>query len=99
MSQSEPRSEPSGNRTPRRYERFVKPVLDSVVGGLLALATLPIVVLLSLLLAITLRAKPLAREKRIGKNGQPFGLWKLRAAESDSPGSRGRRRRCVGYQP
>ena len=91
MSPSKGRSEPSGIRNPRRYERFVKPVFDAFVGGLLALATLPIVVLLSLLLVLTLRVKPLAREKRIGKNGQPFGLWKLRAAESVSPGVRGRR--------
>jgi lipopolysaccharide/colanic/teichoic acid biosynthesis glycosyltransferase len=56
----------------------LKRALDIVVGGLLAIAALPIILVLAVLCAIALRAWPLFLQPRIGKDGRTFVFPKLR---------------------
>ncbi len=56
----------------------MKRAIDVVVGTLLALATLPVVLLLALVTTVNLRAWPFFVQTRIGAGGVPFRLVKLR---------------------
>ena len=56
----------------------MKRSIDVVLGTLLALVTLPIVLLLALATAVSLRAWPFFVQTRIGAGGVPFRLVKLR---------------------
>ena len=56
----------------------MKRAIDVVFGTLLALATLPVVLLLALITTVNLRAWPFFVQTRIGAGGVPFRLVKLR---------------------
>lgn len=56
----------------------MKRLLDVVVGSFLALATLPLVLVLALATAVSLRAWPFFVQTRVGAGGVPFRLVKLR---------------------
>jgi lipopolysaccharide/colanic/teichoic acid biosynthesis glycosyltransferase len=62
----------------RAFALALKRALDIVVGGLLAIAALPIILVLAVLCAIALRAWPLFLQPRIGKDGRTFAFPKLR---------------------
>jgi lipopolysaccharide/colanic/teichoic acid biosynthesis glycosyltransferase len=62
----------------RPYEQVVKRVLD-VVGATLALALLwPILLLIAVLIRLDSKGPALFVQKRIGKNGRPFDIYKFR---------------------
>ncbi len=56
----------------------MKRAIDVVVGTVLALLTLPLILLLAALSAVNLRAWPFFVQTRIGAGGMPFRLVKLR---------------------
>jgi lipopolysaccharide/colanic/teichoic acid biosynthesis glycosyltransferase len=56
----------------------MKRAIDVVVGTVLALATLPVVLVLALVTTVNLRAWPFFVQTRIGAGGVPFRLVKLR---------------------
>jgi len=56
----------------------MKRAIDVVVGTLLALLALPVVLVLALVTAISMRAWPFFVQTRIGHRGVPFRLVKLR---------------------
>jgi lipopolysaccharide/colanic/teichoic acid biosynthesis glycosyltransferase len=56
----------------------LKRTIDILLGALLALLALPLIVLLAVGCAIALRARPFFVQRRIGKDGRPFALPKLR---------------------
>ena len=59
-------------------ELRLKRVIDVVVGSILALLTLPLILLLAAATAVNLRAWPFFVQTRIGAGGVPFRLVKLR---------------------
>jgi len=63
----------------------MKRLIDVVVGTLLALVTLPIVLLLALATAVSMRAWPFFVQTRIGAGGSPFHLVKLRTLPLSTP--------------
>ncbi|MEJ7764159.1 MAG: sugar transferase [Acidimicrobiales bacterium] len=56
----------------------MKRLIDIVVGTVLAVASLPVVLLLAAVAAVNLRAWPFFVQTRIGAGGVPFRLVKLR---------------------
>jgi len=56
----------------------MKRSIDVVMGTVLALLTLPVVLLLAAVTAVNLRAWPFFVQTRIGAGGVPFRLLKLR---------------------
>ncbi len=56
----------------------VKRAFDFTMAGLLLLVTLPILALSAMAIAATSRGGMFYRQIRIGMEGRPFGLWKLR---------------------
>jgi lipopolysaccharide/colanic/teichoic acid biosynthesis glycosyltransferase len=70
-------------RHPTRYERYVKPVVDRVVGALLVLMMLPVIALIALAVLVTLGSPIFIRQDRIGRGGRPFGMLKFRTMKPD----------------
>lgn len=56
----------------------MKRLIDVTLGALLALVTLPVVLVLAVVTAVNLRAWPFFTQTRIGAGGVPFRLLKLR---------------------
>src|SRR5438034_4833003 len=63
----------------------VKRLVDIALGTALAVLVFPVVVLLAIALAITLRAWPFFVHTRVGQDGQRFRLPKLRTLPPDAP--------------
>jgi lipopolysaccharide/colanic/teichoic acid biosynthesis glycosyltransferase len=63
----------------------LKRAVDIVLGSLLAVAALPVIVLLAVGSAISLRAWPLFVQERVGKDGREFRFPKLRTLPTSAP--------------
>jgi lipopolysaccharide/colanic/teichoic acid biosynthesis glycosyltransferase len=62
---------PNGNHARRR-------VLDVVIAGALLLVTSPLLALAALAIRLESRGPVFYRQRRVGRGGEPFELWKLR---------------------
>ena len=79
----------SPERDPRPtgpYVRLVKPALDRVLGLLFLVLFSPVILLASLLVLVTLGQPVFYSQKRIGLDGTPFRLYKLRTMTPDRRG-------------
>ncbi len=75
-----------GTVAPRLASAAVaKRVLDVTLGTLLALATLPVIVVLAAAVAVRLRTWPLFTQKRPGYRGRQFTIVKLRTLPPSAP--------------
>jgi len=75
-----------GSRAPHipgAYERFVKPLTDRAGGTILSLLTLPVVVLVVPAIWTTMGRPAIFTQRRAGKHGEPFTMYKLRTMLSD----------------
>jgi lipopolysaccharide/colanic/teichoic acid biosynthesis glycosyltransferase len=61
-------------------------LLDVTVAGVLLLVLAPLLGVLALLVRATSTGPALFRQIRVGRNGQPFVLLKLRTMRTDTPG-------------
>lgn len=60
------------------YIHLVKPVFDRLLALIGLILLFPLLLLLALCLAMTTNEKPIFRQKRIGRHGKPFQLYKFR---------------------
>lgn len=60
-------------------------VADRVVAAAVAVLTAPVVIVLAVLIRRADGDPPLIRVRRVGRNGTPFGMWKLRSMRAASP--------------
>lgn len=60
-------------------------LIDITVGGLIALAVLPLIGLLAVIGALVFRANPFFVQDRVGLRGHDFRLWKLRSMPPQAP--------------
>ncbi len=65
------------------YERFIKPVFDRVGGLVLSLLTLPILAVLIPMIWVELGRPAIFKQRRVGRNGVEFTLYKLRTMRPD----------------
>ena len=70
--------EPSERATFRPYQDFFKRFLDVTLVVLSAPFVLPLIMLLAVLVVLLTGGRPFYKQLRIGKNGAPFRMWKLR---------------------
>ena len=61
---------------------MIKRAFDLVVGGLLTIATAPVVAALALLIRLETPGNPIYTQMRVGKDGVPFQIYKLRTMVS-----------------
>ncbi len=73
------------------YERVTKPALDRVVGLVVSVVTLPIVLILMAMAAISFGGA-IDRNARIGRGDKRFTLYRIRTGHRDARDVRGRRR-------
>ncbi|CAN5344407.1 hypothetical protein BH09ACT12_BH09ACT12_27860 [soil metagenome] len=67
-----------------RIARLVKAVVDRLVAGFLVLCSLPIIGVLAALVCLDSRGPAFFRQTRIGIDGAPFTLFKLRTMTTDA---------------
>ncbi|MFS0705421.1 sugar transferase [Cellulomonas sp. 179-A 9B4 NHS] len=69
---------------PPRRRMVAKTVLDVTLAALLGVAVLPVVLLAAAAVALTSPGHPFFRQTRIGIDGRPFTIWKLRTMHTDA---------------
>lgn len=62
---------------------------DIAVSAILLVLSLPILLPAALVVAVTSRGSVLYRQQRVGKDGRPFQLWKLRTMRRGAEGATG----------
>ncbi len=70
--------------TPNFYSAGGKRLLDIVIIGVSAPIWLPLIMVLALVIMIVDRQSPFYTQKRLGRNGRAFRLWKLRTMVADA---------------
>ena len=80
-----------GPRNRSTYEKLVKPAMDRFLGLALALATLPLQVVLAVAVIISMGRPVLFLQERAGQGGAPFMIYKFRTMLPD------RRRQQLPY--
>src|ERR1019366_5245065 len=66
-------------------QRLVKRTLDVVLSGVLLVLALPVVAVAALAIKLGDRRSPVIyRQQRIGRDGRPFTLYKLRTMQADA---------------
>lgn len=76
---------PSNSQRARAESRVWKTLTDAIGGGvLLAVAAVPMIVISAAILLDSGRPV-LLRQRRIGRDGREFGMWKFRTLPKDSP--------------
>jgi undecaprenyl phosphate N,N'-diacetylbacillosamine 1-phosphate transferase len=66
-------------------QEIVKRSIDIVVSALLLILTIPFLCLIALMIRAGSSGPAIFRQKRVGKNGQPFTMFKLRTMYLDVP--------------
>jgi lipopolysaccharide/colanic/teichoic acid biosynthesis glycosyltransferase len=64
--------------------RFSKRALDLVLGSVLLCCSLPVIVLAAIAVRLESRGSPLFVQTRVGLNGKPFRIFKLRGMYADA---------------
>jgi len=65
------------------YERVAKPILDRIAGVLLSIVTMPIVLVILFAIRARLGSPALFRQRRVGRFGQDFTVYKFRTMDRD----------------
>ena len=68
---------------PIRYEN-IKRVLDKLLSIIFLVITFPIIILISIIVTVQFKHLPIYKQKRIGKNGRPFYIYKFQTMVDDS---------------
>ncbi len=66
-----------------RYERFVKPVFDRLAAMALLVVLSPVILAVAIAVRSQLGSPVLYRQERIGRDGQPFEMFKFRTMHED----------------
>jgi lipopolysaccharide/colanic/teichoic acid biosynthesis glycosyltransferase len=70
-------------RRPGSYERFAKPLADRVVGVAMTIVSLPLLAVLVPMIWWKLGRPAIFRQRRVGRHGREFTVYKLRTMEAD----------------
>jgi len=71
-----------------RFNMAVKRVFDLTVGGVLCVFILPLIAVLGLLIKLDSRGPVFYRQARMGRDGRPFMIFKLRSMRVGADGQR-----------
>ena len=79
----------SGEMGPRRHSLFIQSVMNQSIAIAVCLLTAPIMVVVALGVKLTSHGPVLYRQRRVGKNGQVFVLYKFRSMRCDAESETG----------
>lgn len=79
------------------YARFVKPLSDRLIGLLLAIVTLPLVLVLLVMALVAFGWPPLLRTSRVGRNNTRFNLYRINTRKDYQTDLRGRNLRLSSW--
>jgi len=65
------------------YERWVKPVVDRLVGITLSILTLPLVIVIVLMIWAKMGRPAIFKQRRVGRFGKEFTVYKFRTMDAD----------------
>lgn len=65
------------------YRRALKPPVDIVLALLVSTLAIPVMVILAIIIALS-GTNPIYTQERVGKNGKPFRMWKLRSMAANA---------------
>lgn len=65
------------------YEQWVKPLVDRLAGAILLVVMLPVMGLVAIGVLLALGRPVLLRQRRVGRGGRTFGMWKFRTMLPD----------------
>jgi len=74
----------SGRRAPEGPAWLAKRALDHVVAGLAVLMLAPLLVVVALMIRLDSGGPVFFRQKRVGRNGKIFSIWKFRSMVVDA---------------
>lgn len=66
------------------WERVIKRTLDIVVSALVLILTFPILLLIGLVIRLTSAGPAIYKQKRVGRNGKEFMIYKFRTMLNDA---------------
>lgn len=67
------------------YSRFVKNGIDRIVSGIMLIVLSPLFLLISIWVKLDSKGPVFFRQIRIGKNSEPFTIYKFRTMRIDAP--------------
>lgn len=67
------------------YQEYIKPFFDVVFAFVFIIVLSPILIAISTYLKITTKSSVIYKQKRVGKDGQYFNIYKFRTMVSDTP--------------
>jgi sugar transferase (PEP-CTERM system associated) len=79
----------SGDMGPRRHSLFIQNILNLSIAVIGCLLTVPIMAAVALGVKLTSAGPVLYRQRRVGKNGETFVLYKFRSMRSDAEAATG----------
>lgn len=68
---------------PSTYGRFIKPTIDRIIGTILCLVWLPFLSVLVVGIWLSMGRPAIYTQRRVGKGGRPFTIYKLRTMRAD----------------
>jgi lipopolysaccharide/colanic/teichoic acid biosynthesis glycosyltransferase len=74
---------PAVGRLGRVYDSFVKPAIDFVAALVLLVVLLPVSILVALAVRVSLGKGVIYRQRRVGRGGRPFTIYKFRTMHHD----------------
>jgi lipopolysaccharide/colanic/teichoic acid biosynthesis glycosyltransferase len=77
-------AEPIGLANARWWERAAKRAMDVVVSAILLLLLLPLLLVVAVAIGVSSRGPILFLQRRVGLNGEPFGMLKFRSMRRDA---------------
>lgn len=67
------------------YQKYIKTIFDVFFTLILVIILIPVFIVIGITLRITTKGSVIYKQKRVGKNGKTFNIYKFRTMAPDTP--------------